>query len=335
MKISRETFLGWVAGFFAALRVTAQEKHPVILSAESFARTTAFIDQTARPLERALLEFRFGHGSRDAVIAELAKVQNTDGGFATCLDGDVRWRGSSAMGTMLGLRILNRMKAPSGNASVQAAVRYLLASFDDKKGYWNAVPAEVNRVPHAPWWQVHEDSGKCEVESPVFPTAALAGYLQAYPPLLPGGFLSRITKSSLDYLSAAPVKMQMPDVEMLTEFVRLLPEDHVDKREAIRKMRNVLAAVVVRDPREWSNYGVQPLTFVHTPDSPFYAELESEVAANLDYVIASQQGDGGWALTWSWEKSDPVAWELAKKEWRGVVALENLEKLDAFHRIGH
>jgi len=71
-----------------------------MLSHEAFARAEVFINETARPLERALFAFYFAHGSRDAVIAELAKFQNSDGGFASCLESDTRWCGSSPLGAM-------------------------------------------------------------------------------------------------------------------------------------------------------------------------------------------------------------------------------------------
>jgi hypothetical protein len=315
--------------FGIALSTAAPQ--PGMLSADAFARAGSFISSTGRPLERVLFALHFAHGSRDAVIAELAKYQNRDGGFASDLDGDTRWSGSSPMGTMIGLRILNEVKAPAEDSHVQAAIRYLLANFDDKKGYWQALPKEANRAPHASWWNVREDTGKCEVESPVFPTAAIAGYLQAYSALLPPGFLEKITNSSLRYLSAAPTRMPMPDIETLTTLVRFLPASK--NTEALAKLGRVLAAVVERDPQKWTNYTVQPLTFIHTPDSPFYGGLKEAIPPNLDYVVSSQQADGGWKLTWSWEKIDPVAWKAAEKEWRGVVALENLEKLDSFHRI--
>lgn len=301
-----------------------------MLSAEAFARAKSFISKNGRSLERALFAFHFEHGSSDLVIAELAKYQNPDGGFGSYLDGDTRWRGSSPMGTMIGLRILNEVKAPAENSHVKAAINYLLSTFDDKKGYWHALPIEANAVPHAPWWDVHRDTGKCEVESPVFPTAAITGYLQAYSPLLPSGFLERITQSSLKNLGAAS-QVPMPDIEALTALVQfLLP---ANSREAVAKLDRVLAAVVERDPQKWTGYTVQPLTFIHTPDSPFYKALKDTIPANLDYIISTQQPDGGWKLTWSWEKTDPAAWKLAEKEWRGAVALENLEKLDSFHRI--
>jgi len=120
---------------------------------------------------------------------------------------------------------------------------------------------------------------------------------------------------------------------MLTE---LLPNASFRERiTAANKLRSVLATVVVRDPRKWGTYNIQPLTFVHSPDSPLYADLADAIPANLDYIISAQQNDGGWGLTWSWENVDPMAWKAAKKEWRGVVTLEDLERLDSFRRIAH
>jgi hypothetical protein len=82
------------------------DKQPTMLSHEAFAKAQVLINETARPLERTLFAFYFTHGSRDAVTAELAKFQNNDGGFASCLESDTRWCGSSPLGAMKALRFL-------------------------------------------------------------------------------------------------------------------------------------------------------------------------------------------------------------------------------------
>jgi hypothetical protein len=310
---------------------TTQDRKPTMLNHEAFARADAFINQSGRPLERALFAFYFTHGSRDEVIGELAKFQNNDGGFASCLESDSRWCGSSPLGAMKALRILTDVEAPPSDPRVKAVIKYLLASFDDKHGMWHALPKEANAAPHASWWEVREDTGKCEVESPVFPTAALAGYLQKYSALLPPGFVQKITESSLNFLAAAPVRMKTPDIESLIELVRLLPPSQ--STEALPKLKSVLTVVVVQDAKQWSSYNVKPLTFVHSPQSPLYTGPQEVVGVNLDYIISTQKPDGGWDLTWSWEERNPAAWKLAEKEWRGVVTLENLQTLAAFHRI--
>jgi hypothetical protein len=306
-----------------------------MLSADSFSKAKDFINHTGRPLERARLRLHFEHGDAADVIAELAKFQNPDGGFATLLESDSRWTGSSPNGTRVALKILTEVKASAQDPSVQAAVKYLLANFDEHTGTWRALPREANAAPHAPWWHVHEDTGKCDVDSPVFPTAALAGYLQAYNMLLPKDFLNRITDSSLKYLTDAPVKMQMSDIDMLTELVRLLPPSRPQREAAIQKLRTVLNTVVVRDPHEWTTYGIQPLSFIDSLNSPFYPGLEKEVDANLDYILQTQKDDGSWPLNWSWSDSNPAAWKIAEKEWRALMTLEKLERLEGFHRIRH
>lgn len=304
---------------------------PRMLSTYAFAQASAFVDSTGRPLERALLAYHFAHGSADAVLRALAAFQNPDGGFATDLESDARWTGSSPLATMKAMRILNEIGASPSDPHVAAAVRYLLATFDTKAGYWHALPKAVNTEPHAPWWHVQDSTGRSDVESPVFPTAGLAGYLRRYAGLLPDGFLESITASSLRYLTAAPVKMARPDIEMLTELVKFVP-DH----EAVTKLRAVLSATVERDPGKWTTYTIQPLSFVGDPRSAFYPGLERAIDTNLTYVIDHQERDGGWAITWSWEKEYPAAWPIAKREWRAAQTLENLERLAAFGRIpGH
>ncbi|HEY2823613.1 MAG TPA: prenyltransferase/squalene oxidase repeat-containing protein [Candidatus Acidoferrum sp.] len=336
MNQKRTHILAIAASVAAAVAITwcaTQAKEPTMLSADSFATAKAFINRTGRPLDRARLRFHFEQGSRDEVIAELAKFQNPDGGFATYLESDSRWTGSSPNGTRVALKILSDVKAPPQDPRVQAAVKYLLATFDKSTGTWRALPKEANSAPHAPWWNVHEDTGKCDVDSPVFPTAALAGYLQPYDALLPPGFLKRITDSSLKYLADSPVKMQMSDIDMLTELVRLLPPDHPQHEASIQKLRAALNTVVERDPQKWTTYGIQPLSFIDSVHSPFYPGLEKEADANLDYILRTQKEDGGWALNWSWSDSDPVAWKTAEREWRALLTLEKLERLEGFHRI--
>jgi hypothetical protein len=301
------------------------------LGPDAFAQAANLIVQTGRPLERAQYALQFAHGTRAAVIAEVEKFQNSDGGFAAYLESDNRWQGSSATATMMALRLFDQMGAAPDDVHVRAAVSYLLSTFDQSKGYWHALPIESNTAPHAPWWDVHADSGKCDVESPVFPTAAIAAHLRAYATLLPPGFLDRITRSSIKYLADSGSDIAMPDIEMLIELVQRLPDDQ--RGDSIARLRQVLSKAVVRDPQQWKNYGIQPTTFVAAPESPFFAGLEADISANLDYILATQKADGGWDPNWSWSDVNASAWELARREWRAALTLQNLKKLQAFHRI--
>jgi hypothetical protein len=50
----------------------------------------------------------------------------------------------------------------------------------------------------------------------------------------------------------------MPDIEMLTELAQHLPANQ--HGDSIAQLRAVLAKAVIRDPKQWSTYGIQPAT---------------------------------------------------------------------------
>ena len=59
------------------------------LSHEAFDRARQFLKTQARPLDRALFEYRFEDGPIEPVIEELARFQNDDGGFGNGLELDI------------------------------------------------------------------------------------------------------------------------------------------------------------------------------------------------------------------------------------------------------
>jgi hypothetical protein len=76
------------------------------------------------------------------------------------------------------------------------------------------------------------------------------------------------------------------------------------------------------------SYGVTPLNFAPTPDS-FWRQLftDGQIEGHLDRLIADQQDDGGWAITW--EPPGPAA----TLEYRGIVTVGALRTLKAYNRL--
>jgi hypothetical protein len=76
------------------------------------------------------------------------------------------------------------------------------------------------------------------------------------------------------------------------------------------------------------SYGVTPLDFASTPDS-FWRQLfsDSQLEAHLDRLIADQQPDGGWALTW-----EPPS-QAATLAYRGILTVSALRTLKAYNRL--
>ena len=110
-----------------------------------------------------------------------------------------------------------------------------------------------------------------------------------------------------------------------------MPREYRDQLHA--KLNEPIKSAVVCDAERWKGYNLRPLQVVHSPESPFMAGLEKAVTANLDYEIASQNSDGSWTPTWSWDDTFPEEWAKAKVEWSGVITLEKLLTLKRFGRI--
>ncbi|MBV9406928.1 MAG: hypothetical protein JO211_16385 [Acidobacteriaceae bacterium] len=71
----------------------------------------------------------------------------------------------------------------------------------------------------------------------------------------------------------------------------------------------------------------------YTPRSRLYGGMMEEAyGANLDYIISTQKSDAGRGLPGR-GRAQSHGLEVAEKEWRGVVAVENLQTLESFRRI--
>nr|HMN27151.1 hypothetical protein [Caldilineaceae bacterium] len=67
------------------------------LTSKGFAAAQRYLSQFGRPLDQERFHLFFAGGSAQAVLAELAKFQNEDGGFGHALEPDMRAAASSAL----------------------------------------------------------------------------------------------------------------------------------------------------------------------------------------------------------------------------------------------
>ena len=113
------------------------------LSKESFEKAKKWILDNGRPLEKARLHFYFDGRDEKAILQELKKFQNKDGGFGHALEPDLRTPDSSVLATSLAFQI---------SRSLSSAVQYLLNNYDTNVSSWRIIPETAENYPHAPWW---------------------------------------------------------------------------------------------------------------------------------------------------------------------------------------
>lgn len=301
------------------------------LSPAQFQKARAFIFSQARLLDQALFRYYFEQGAAEAVLDELTKFQNDDGGFGQALEPDSRLAASSPLATTVALQVMASLSVSVTHPLFQQAVDYLQQSFNVKKGYWQPYEKEVNDFPHAPWWTYDDETDKTAPESPANPSAEILGYLYAGLGQNLPDFSESVGEMILRFLVQNHLTIGMEGIHCYQRGLHHYPP-------ALQKriQPNLTAAImrcVEPNPAAWSGYVAQPLGFVHSPDSPWYAELRERVEANLDYLIQAQADDGSWPPPWSWGGAYPDDWAVAQREWAGHLTVNTLKTLQMFGRI--
>lgn len=303
----------------------------MVLPRDAFATARQFLMTSARPLERARFRAIFEDGPVREVLAELSRFRNDDDGFGRALEPDVRAPESSALCTSLAFQILREFPAEVARPIAESAIHYLLDTIDSAAAVWRIIPQSANTSPHAPWWS-HADGVELARNFGVNPTAELLGYLYDWSTLVPHKILDRVRTGVFARLEAPePIDMHALSCYLRLSRTRSLP----DELQAVlnSRLQAQVETAVEFDPAAWTGYVLRPLDVIDSPDSPFANGHEDSVAANLDHLIGTQQPDGSWIPTWSWDGAYPEAWELARTEWSGVITLGNLVTLRRFGRI--
>jgi len=307
------------------------------LTREARERAAAHLRGAARPLERALYAHRFENGPAAAAVEALAAYRNEDGGFGRALEPDVRAPGSSALATADALRHLAALGCAADHHLVAGAAVWLRQAFDAEAGVWRVVSDDANDHPHAPWWH-DEDGGLAKLFDGfrIIPRARVLATLLHYAGLVEADWLDAETRRAADDILAAGDAAFGGGGDALVYALDLarapgLPADLAAR--LVERLRAAAAAVVERDPEKWGGYAAAPLKVVDGPDSPLAGLFAESLPANLDHLVAGQAGDGAWDPNWSWGGAFPEAWELARREWRGVLTLDALTTLRAFDRL--
>jgi hypothetical protein len=281
-----------------------------------FARAETFIWSNARLLERQLFAYHFRRGSREAVLAALRAYQNEDGGFGQALEPDIRCPDSQPVPVQHALEIMDAVGADA--AMARRACDFLAAITTAEGGVPFVLPS-ARDYPHAPWWNAHDDP-----PASLNPTAAIVGLLHKlgvdHPWMMPA------TAYCWERIAALQPS-EMHEMGVAITFLRYIPDRRRAQRELERLGQQLLASGLVADINA-TDYVRKPLDWAPSPDHPLRPLFDqTTIQANLDVLIAGQQEDGGWTITW------PPLSPGCELEWRGWVTLGALLTLRANGRL--
>lgn len=304
-----------------------------LLSPQAYARAREAIDSIGRPLDQALARYYLDDGPAEAVATELVPFQNTDGGFGSALEPDIRASASTAVATSTALGILSAIGAAADSPVVRKVVGYLMDTYDGQSEVWPIITAAVEDAPHAPWWDyasAKEGFGGFLIN----PTVMITRQLLDYAALVPEGMLARLVDLAVARLPAADAGLSHNDALC---YVALWESEHLPDgdRERLSAALPLIRAAIEGDAGKWGDYSLQPLEVVPEPSARLQSIVDPAlVARNLDYWIDQQLPDGTWPVTWSWAFIDGPAWAQAERDWKGHIAVHRLKTLRDYGRIG-
>ncbi len=275
-----------------------------------------FLLNNGRLLERRLFANHFHGGSREVVIAALRPYQNDDGGFGNALEPDKRTSTSQPIDQEIALRVMDDVGVDE--LMVRRMCDWLMTVRTDEGG----VPFTLSIVkdaPHAPWWGTDDPHPPANIN----PTASIAGLLHKHG--TSHAWLNRATEYCWHVIETSDIEEPHALVAALT-FLQHVP-DRVRADTAFGRVGASLLKIVSLDPNV-QGYVHRPLEFAPRPDSLARKLFGDEViAANLDFLQAQQQADGGWPIAW------PTVSAANEYEYRGVVTLGALKTLQAWGRV--
>ncbi len=278
-------------------------------------RVHDFIYTNARLLDRKLFAALFEGGSLEAVLQALLAYQNSDGGFGNALEPDKRDPGSQPVDVQIAFQILEMIDA-FDHPCVSQACDFLASCTTLQGGVPFALPSVMN-YPRAPWWNV-----SAEPTASLNPTAALAGMLLAHG--VQHAWLERAVPFCWQAIAASESSEYHDLLPMIT-FLQHAPESQRAAQE-LERIRQCIEAqhLVSLDPAA-AGYVHPPLDWAPTPRHWARGLFNDAVLqADLDRLLALQQEDGGWPISWQ-----PVSFAV-EMEWRGWRTVEALFTLEAY-----
>ena len=286
-----------------------------------------WVGLNARPLEIAKWEFIFGNGSKEAIVLELLKYQNADGGFGNGLEPDLVMPNSNAITSAEAVFTVYEYGLNCADDWFTGLLNYFERSVQDIPCFWEPVPKAVDDYPRPQWWSYNSS----EKFSPN-PCAVIAAAL-----ILHGTETQRelgltVAQKCFEFLLSDEFCGDH-DSYCLAFLVEKLyfAKSNLITSGIISAMEQKIKANVCHDESKWDKYRPQPLNYAHSLSCMWHDCVKEGIDKNLKYWMSTID-NGVWKPNFSWG-TDSEASRQAMQNWTGVVVVSRVKILKNYGEI--
>jgi hypothetical protein len=261
------------------------------------------------------------------VLEALYAYRNTDGGFGWGIEPDVRWEGSTVLGTTMALQTLVRIKADGYHPLVQGAMRYLVEQYDLRTGNWALVNEGAKAVVGAPWWRGYEPSQPGELN----PRAEILSYFVRFDHGQHAAMAEEVRRRVISRLSKEE-PLEMHEAQCVARLLRTPGIDSTLERACREALERDLGKLLPKTREECAGYVLKPMTIARRPNSVLAGLVEHAVPVQHEYELSVQGKDGSWGPSWSWSDQDPAGWAEAERDWKSLLTMFTASSLFAYSK---
>lgn len=287
-----------------------------------------YIFSNARDIEKEKWNYLFNNGSKEAIVSELVKYQNNDGGFGNGLEADILLPASSSIASTEAILIAYDYELNCEELWFKNLLSYFEKTIQKTPSFWEKVPKEVENFPHAPWWIYAPDSkftpNPCAVIASAFIKYGNDGQREL-------GY--KIAARCMAFLNSSEPCYDH-DCYCLQRLFTVLQElnSTLINDIAIKSMERRILDCLCTDESKWMDYVAQPLDLVHSPKSQWYKLVESFLENNLSFWFNTLKEEGFWIPNFSWGVETEIARNVTKI-WRCYITVKRVNVLKAFGLI--
>lgn len=291
----------------------------VELTSFQISKMNNWIQKNARPYDRAKWDFLFNCGTKNNILNEMLKYQNTDGGFGNGFESDILLPLSAAI--------------PSAEAIFQAYdfgldctaqwFSKLLCFFEnslmDIPSFWEEAPKEFMEYPHAPWWNYSPNT----VFSPN-PCGVIASAFILYGTEKQKEIGYTVAKRCLEFLLSDTFCGDHDSYNLmkLVESLQYINSPLITN-EIIEAMKRRIADNVCYDDSKWNEYYPQPLDFADSPESQWYECVAEGIEHNFEYWLNNLNENGVWTPNFSWGVDSDISKQVTDN-WKGYITVRRV-----------